>query len=86
MANRLLRNAVGLTDGVVPSPLGDLSDRELEVFRLIGAGKTTAEVAEQLHLNIHTVETYRQRIKSKLNLRNTAELSRTAVQWVLNPH
>ena len=60
-----------------------LSDRELEVFRWIGSGKTTIEIAAGLHLSVKTIETHRQKIKTKLNLRNTAELSREAAQWTM---
>lgn len=60
-----------------------LSDRELEVFRGIGSGKTTIEIAARLHLSVKTIETHRQKIKTKLNLRNTAELSREAAQWTM---
>ena len=60
-----------------------LSDRELEVFRLIGFGNTTIEIAAGLHLSVKTIETHRQKIKTKLNLRNTAELSREAAQWTM---
>lgn len=60
-----------------------LSDRELEVFQLIGQGHSTREIAEQLHLSVKTIETHREHIKNKLSLKNGAELSRHAVQWVL---
>jgi DNA-binding NarL/FixJ family response regulator len=60
-----------------------LTDRELEVFTLIGTGLTTNEIAEKLYLSIKTIETHRQKIKWKLNLKNTAELSREAAHWVL---
>jgi DNA-binding NarL/FixJ family response regulator len=83
MANRLLRRAVGGVPGIARSPVESLSDRELEVFRLIGLGLTTAEVAGRIPLSVHTVETYRQRIKDKLGLRTAAELARAAAQWVL---
>jgi DNA-binding NarL/FixJ family response regulator len=59
-----------------------LSDRELEVFRLIGIGYGTREMAERLHLSQKTIETYRAHIKDKLNLLDTNELLRTAIQWV----
>jgi DNA-binding NarL/FixJ family response regulator len=65
------------------SPLKLLSDRELEVFRLIGDGETTADIARCLKLSANTVETYRSRIRQKLNLDNAAQLHRTATQWVL---
>lgn len=66
-----------------PWPIDSLSDRELDVFRLIGQGLKTAEIAARLHLSIKTVETYRDRIREKLGLSDGAELSRCAVQWVL---
>jgi DNA-binding CsgD family transcriptional regulator len=59
-----------------------LSDRELEVFRLIGEGRGTREIAESLHLSIKTIETYRAHIKEKLSIRSAAELARAAVNWV----
>jgi len=59
-----------------------LADRELEVFQLIGRGFNTREIAEQLHLGESTVDTYRTRIKDKLQLRNAAELYSRAAQWV----
>jgi len=60
-----------------------LTDRELEVFRLIGTGLTTVEIAERLFLSVKTIETHRLKIKSKLQLRNSAELSREATHFVL---
>lgn len=59
-----------------------LSDRELEVFELIGAGRTTDKIAQSLNLSTKTIETYRANIKAKLNLRNNTELIQHAVQWV----
>jgi len=63
------------------SPLEDLSDRELEVFTLIGQGCTTRQIAEKLHLSIKTVETHRAHIKEKLNLKNSTELVQHAIHW-----
>ena len=60
-----------------------LSDRELEVFRLIGQGLTTSEVATRLHRSVNTVESHREKIKDKLALKSAGELNRAAVQWVL---
>ncbi|MAE67809.1 MAG: DNA-binding response regulator [Phycisphaeraceae bacterium] len=60
-----------------------LSDRELEVFELIGSGSTTRQIAERMHLSPKTIETYRDRIKTKLGLANTTELMRHAVKRVL---
>ncbi len=59
-----------------------LSDRELDVFRLIGQGVKTAEIAARLHLSIKTVETYRERIRTKLDLSDGAKLGLYAMQWV----
>ena len=64
------------------SPVDRLSDRELEVFRLIGTGYGTREMAEKLHLSIKTIETYRAHIKDKLDLVDANELLRTAITWV----
>ena len=58
-----------------------LTDRELEVFRLIGAGLATREVADRMNLGVKTVGTYRDRIKQKLCIKTSAELSRRAVLW-----
>lgn len=64
-------------------PLERLSDRELDVFKLIGEGLSTQQIAERMMVSVSTVETYRQRIKTKLNIQNGAELVQTAVQWLL---
>ncbi|MCH8247564.1 MAG: response regulator transcription factor, partial [Bacteroidetes bacterium] len=64
------------------SPLEVLSDRELEVFELTGKGIGTREISERLHLSVKTVESYRARIKAKLNLSTAAELMQHAVQWI----
>ncbi|MEW6486538.1 MAG: response regulator transcription factor [Thermodesulfobacteriota bacterium] len=62
------------------SPLERLTDRELEVFRLIGKGCTTGDIAERLHLSAKTIGTYRERIKEKLRLKNAAELTLHAIR------
>lgn len=64
-------------------PIDMLTDRELVVFRLIGQGITTGAISKQLHLSVHTIESYRERIKTKLNLNSGSELAREAVQWAL---
>ncbi|MFZ5802831.1 MAG: response regulator transcription factor [Candidatus Omnitrophota bacterium] len=66
------------------TPMESLSDRELEVFRLIGEGATTVAIAQQLHRSVKTIETYRARIKVKFNLKNNMELIRMAMHWVQN--
>ena len=64
------------------SPLDALSDRELQVFRLIGQGRSTRQIADTLNLSIKTIESHREHIKSKLSLETTAELAQRATQWV----
>ena len=66
----------------VVSQLELLSDRELEVFQLIGEGLSTRQIASNLNLSIKTIETYRQHIKRKLSLANATELVHHAIQWV----
>lgn len=79
---RLLLGMASGHEGLAQSPLDILSDRELEVFELTGRGYGTRDIAERLHLSVKTVESYRARIKVKLNLGNAAELMQHAVQWV----
>ncbi len=84
LSESLLHRSVG--EGgqhVYRSPLDTLSDRELEVLRLTGQGLKTQEIATQLHLSIKTVETYRDRIRAKLDLSDGFKLTRFALQWVL---
>jgi len=64
-------------------PIARLTDREFEVFLLIGQGYAPRHIAERLNLSVHTIEVYRQRLKDKLNLDSTADLQRYAVQWGL---
>ncbi len=59
-----------------------LSDRELGVFEMTGSGLPTREIAERMHLSVKTVESYRARIKTKLNLESGTELMQHAVRWV----
>ena len=66
---------------VVSSEADLLTDRELEVFRLIGAGQTTRRIAARMHLSVSTVETHRARIKQKLKLTNAMELVRRAIEF-----
>jgi DNA-binding NarL/FixJ family response regulator len=63
-----------------------LTDRELEVLGLIGAGHSASQIAERLHLSGKTIETHRAKIKRKLNLASSGELTRYAVQWTLEQH
>ena len=58
-----------------------LSDRELEVFRLMGRGRSTSQIAEEMHISIKTVQAYHARMKEKLGLKSATELLRAAVRW-----
>lgn len=64
------------------SPIDLLSNRELTVFRLIGQGNKTRQIAERLHLSVKTVESYRAHIKEKLKLGDGTDLLKYAIQWV----
>jgi DNA-binding NarL/FixJ family response regulator len=65
------------------SPFDRLSNRELEVFELIGRGLGTGEIAGKLHLSVKTIETHRANIKKKLHIDSSGELTRRAIQWSL---
>ena len=81
IANRMLQQYVKGSAALKGSPIADLSDRELEVFRLIGEGHGTRRIAEELHLSVKTVESYQAHIKEKLALKNGRELVQRAIQW-----
>ncbi len=82
LKTRLVASALGNTS-VDADPLCTLSDREKEIFRLIGEGKTTGAIAEQLFLSTHTIDTHREHIKRKLNVNTANELSRLAFHAML---
>lgn len=82
MNDRLLRKMVHPHAAPSASEIEQLSDRELEVYRLLGQGRGTRQIAAELHLSISTVETYRAHIKDKLHLASAPELVRHAVEWV----
>lgn len=84
MSNKMLQQYVGGAPAMIQSRIASLSDRELEVFRLIGEGRATREIAEELHLSVKTVETYQAHIKEKLALRSGRELIQHAIQWKIN--
>jgi DNA-binding NarL/FixJ family response regulator len=81
IANSMLRHYVRGANPSEHSSVSDLTDRELEVFRLIGEGHGTRQIAETLHLSVKTVESYQAHIKEKLSLRSARELVQHAVQW-----
>jgi len=84
MSDRVFEGLV--SGGSVPagSSVDNLSDRELEVFELIGRGLGASQLAERLHLSVKTIESHRENIKKKLGLRSAAELTRRAMQWSLD--
>jgi len=81
MAAKMVSKLVG-GPGKTGSPVECLSDRELEVFRMLGEGYNTREMADKLHLSVKTIETYRAHIKDKLGLQDASELLRSAIRWV----
>ena len=84
IANRMLQRYIGGPSAGKPSTIADLTDRELEVFRLIGEGHSTRQIAEELHISVKTVESYQAHIKEKLSLRSARELVQHAIQWSTN--
>lgn len=82
MTSKLLMRSVQGDGHRTASPIESLSDRELEVYELMGRGKTTREVASALSISVKTVETHQAHIKAKLGIRNANELLRSAVTWV----
>jgi len=83
IAQRMLGKVAGVSNGKSAEPLADLSERELTIFEMIGKGWTTRRIANNLSISIHTVETYRERLRTKLGIKNSAELSFRAIVWVL---
>ena len=82
MLHRLLgTNATDTDNATVGNAVDLLSNRELEVFQLIGRGHGTREIATEMHVSVKTIETYRAHIKEKLRLTTAPELIRFAVNW-----
>jgi DNA-binding NarL/FixJ family response regulator len=84
LTSTLLQQYVRGPSPAKSSPLLNLTDRELEVFRLIGEGHGTRQIAEELHLSVKTIESYQAHIKEKLALRNARELVQHAIEWTVN--
>lgn len=82
MSARLLENLTGSRPRGSNSPIARLSDREFEVFQLIGQGKGTGDIAAELHLSSKTVDVHRANIKAKLGLKDSTALVRHAVRWI----
>lgn len=83
LTNKMLQQIVRGTDPVSRSPVSMLSDRELEIYRLIGSGHATRQIAEELHISVKTVESYQAHIKVKLSLRSARELVQHAIEWTV---
>ena len=81
MSRKLTQKLVGGGKQAKGASLERLSDRELEVFKRIGQGKTTREIAQSLRLSVKTIESYREHLKAKLELASGADLSRCAIVW-----
>jgi DNA-binding NarL/FixJ family response regulator len=84
VSSRLLTQAARRPNAVGRSGVDLLTDRELQVFEMIGSGLTTRKIAEKLHLSPKTVDTHRQKIREKLNLGDAAALTHFATQWALD--
>ncbi len=82
ISSKILRNFTGEKNEKTGSPVDQLSDRELEVFRMIGTGLGTRQIADRLSRSVKTVETYREHIKLKLDLKDSSELVQNAIQWL----
>ena len=83
IADGILHELVdGTLDNTLASPVDTLTNRELEVFQLIGKGNGTRQIAKTLNLSIYTINTYKERIKTKLNLSDASELVQNAIRWI----
>jgi DNA-binding NarL/FixJ family response regulator len=83
-AARVASKIAGPARGVAESPVDCLTDRELQVFEMIGSGKSTRQISASLHIDVSTVETYRARIKEKLNLKDSLALLQFAIRWQIS--
>ena len=82
MSAQILENVSGRHNEASASPIERLTDREFEVFQLIGQGNSTRDIAQQLRLSVKTVEVHRANIKKKLKLRTATDLVSHAIRWV----
>jgi DNA-binding NarL/FixJ family response regulator len=81
LSSKLLGRMVENKAAVDEPAINGLTDRELQVFDMIGQGTSTREIAEALHLSVKTIESYREHIKEKLGLSNATQLLKRAIQW-----
>ena len=79
MAQRLIAQAIG--SKAAQGGTEALTDRELQIFQLVGRGKSTREIANELNVSVHTIDSHREHIRAKLDLRTGTELIQRAVQW-----
>lgn len=79
---RILESFSGRRAEAVASPVETLTDREFEIFQLIGRGRSTREIAEQLHISVKTAEVHRVNIKTKLKIATSSEFVHYAVRWI----
>ena len=82
LGTKMLQKQIRGQGDILVSPAENLSDRELEVFQLIGRWKGTRQIADELHLSVKTIEYYREQLKKKLGLGNATELTQAATTWV----
>jgi DNA-binding NarL/FixJ family response regulator len=83
-SERLVFKAIQSLEGGMGSPVDRLSDRELEVLRLLGKGLGTRDISRTLHLSVKTIETHRAHIKEKLGFKEAAEMIRFAIDWAVH--
>ncbi len=83
IAQKMLGKVAGVASGSSADPLADLSERELTIVEMIGKGWTTRRIANFLSISVHTVQTYRERLRTKLGIKSSTELSFRAIVWVL---
>jgi DNA-binding NarL/FixJ family response regulator len=81
MSSSVISRFMRGSDEVPPSPLEKLSDRELEVFQMLGMGKGVRQIAEEMNVTIPTVNSFRNRIKEKLQLKSSTEVMLHAIHW-----
>ena len=84
LANTMRENGLSNHKMRTSDPSDVLSDRELQVFSLIGSGLSTKEIGARLHLSTKTIDTHRDHIKKKIDVTDNARLVRQAVEWVLS--
>ena len=86
MAATILQKVAGGSATAGGSPTDVLTDRELEVFQMLGQGLGVKEIAENLFISVKTVEAHREHIKQKMKFKNSSELLRFAIQFTMNEH